>query len=233
MMARAVPSLMLCLLAGPGLADGRFRPPQGCALDMTVQHRGCKVVQHFRCEADNPGDRRSATFTREGRSYDSRIDAETRWMESVDAQGVVETLLPGAVDDASFTTLIGSGHDSFDFWTILNDGQKTRFTGFDTLTGETVTIDGISLERTRFDLTGTDIQGNVLFRHHGNQYISRDFRRFFAGQEVFDNGVDPAERLDHSPTRFDFPGEPGFGSTTPEYDCDMLMAQHSDRKATL
>ncbi|MFI0395739.1 hypothetical protein [Paracoccus jiaweipingae] len=232
-MARAAFILALCLLAGPGLAGGRFAPPAGCVLDMTVQNHGCTVTQHLRCDSDAPGDRRSVSFDRQGRVYDDHIDAETRWLDSTDAQGLTETLLPGAADDASFSTLIATGHDSFDFWTELGDGTRIRYRGSDRLTGQDVTIDGVTLARTQFRLTAQDANGAVLFQHHGGQYVSRAMGRFFGGSEVFDDGTGQPQRFDHSPARFDFPDEPGFGSTTPEYDCDMIMAQHSDRKATL
>ena len=233
MMVRAVFPLALCLLAGPGLAASRYVPPAGCKLDMTIQNHSCTVTHQLRCDSDPAGDWRSVNFDRHGLVYEDHIDAEGRWLKSTDAQGMTEALMPDAPNDASFSTLMDTGHDYFDFWTELGDGTKTRYTGSDNLTDEEVIIDGVKLLRTRFHLTARDPAGAVLFRLHGTQYVSRKFRRFFGGQEVFDDGTGSPERFDQSPARFDFPGEPGFGSTTPEYDCDMLMAQHSDRKATL
>ena len=45
---------------------------------MTVQNRSCTVSQHYRCDADAPGDQWVEYFTREGATYRSRIDDETR-----------------------------------------------------------------------------------------------------------------------------------------------------------
>ena len=45
----------MMFVACPAFA-GSFLPPDGCATFMTVQSRGCYVANHYRCEADAPGE---------------------------------------------------------------------------------------------------------------------------------------------------------------------------------
>ena len=220
----------LILLAGflaaiplPGRA-AIYPPPQGCRLDYTVQNRGCSVVQYYRCDADPKGDQRSATFGQEGLTHLSHIDDQTRWLESTDPQtGLQDVLEKGAADDASFDTLLNTGYDDFDFWTVSNTGERLRHVGFDELTGETVTIDGVTLEKTRFQLTTFSESGEVLIERKGQQFISRKMRRFYGGIEQQRDWTGQQLNTDDSPVLFSFPGEKGFGDTTPQFDCDQLM----------
>lgn len=201
-----------------------FTPPQGCKLEITVQNRSCTVSQHYRCSSDAPGDQWVVYFTREGASYQSRIDRETRWMESTDLRsGLTDLLQDGGKDDASFSTLLRTGRDDFDFWTEASNGELLHHVGHDELTGDKVEIDGVALDVTRFQLTTYNEQGDELIRRQGQQFISRAQGRFYGGVESSEDWTGAKENSNDSPVTFAFPGQPGFGSTVPEYDCDLQM----------
>ena len=85
-------------------------------------------------------------------------------------------------------------------------------------------IDGVTLQQTEFDYTETDDYGNVMSRAHGNEYISREYRTFFAGPGETDLGDGMWRPIDGSPVDFVFPGEPGFAAKQPIYDCDEIMS---------
>lgn len=227
-------ALGLALLAAwPGQA-ANFVPPQGCRLEATVQNRGCSVVQYYRCEADAAGDQRSAVYGKDGLTHLSRIDAETRWVESSDPNtGLADYLVEESRDHASFRALLETGRDDFDFWTESNTGERLRNVGQDVLTGETVVIDGQELELTEFRLKTFDATGQLLIERSGQQFVSRTTGRFYGGIETQTDWT--GQRLDtnDSPVTFAFPGEAGFGDTTPQFDCDQLLTQLLHERAQL
>lgn len=213
-------------LSLPAVAGaGTFTPPQGCTAWLTVQSRGCNVSNYYTCEADPKGDQWRADFDQEGLFFQSRIDHETQWIESFEQNPVVrQTLDPNPRDPASFSALLATGRDEFDFSLTKDNGEHSTVRGFDQLTGETETIDGITFEVTAYDYVETDAEGNILRQSHGHEYISREWRNFFSGEGEWwteDGWVPYVAR----PMQFIFPGEPGFAATQPLFECDALMSQ--------
>lgn len=203
-----------------------FTAPEGCALDMTVQLRGCVVAQHYACEADTPGDQHVTYYDREGASYHSVIDAETRWLESNDMRtGLSDVLVEDSADHASFATLLRAGRDDFDFWTLSNSGERLRNIGEDRLTGETAVIDGVEMELTEFELQVFSEDGRLLIDSDGQQFVSRDHGRFYGGIKRSADWTGAVQETNDTPVAFAFSGEAGFGSTEPLYDCDMQMVR--------
>lgn len=217
-------ALTALLPAAPALA-GSWTPPVGCEIMMTVQSRGCRVSNHYICKADPPGDQWRADFDQEGIYFYSRINREAEWIESFDVNPTVrQTLDPGAEDPASFSELLSAGIDTYVFSLTREDGTHSNVSGFDRLTGRSVTIDGQALDETEFDYTETDDGGNIIRRARGNEYISRDKRVFFAGPGETDLGDGQWLPIDGSPVDFAFPGDKGFGSTQPIFDCDAVLS---------
>lgn len=225
--------LLTLLTALPGHA-ANFTPPQGCKLDMTVQNRGCSVGQYYKCSADPAGDQRSAIFGKDGLRHLSHIDGETRWVESTSPQsGLTDRLVERSKDHASFSTLLETGADDFDFWTESNTGERLRHVGRDELTGKKVVIGGQALEETRFQLKTYDSTGQELITRTGQQFISREFSRFFGGVEDQSDWTGQQQTTNDSPVLFSFPGDQGFGDTEPKFDCEQMMAQHLTERAQL
>lgn len=211
-------------LAAPAIA-GTFTPPEGCTAFMTVQAKGCRVSNHYKCTADAPGDQWRADFDQEGPFFMSRIDYEAQWVESFEIDPPVrQTLDANPADPASFSDLLAKGRDDYIFGLSDDTGERTRVRGGDRLTGRQVVIDGITLQETEFNYTETDLSGNVLRRSRGNEYIHPEWRLFFSGPSEWDGGEGNFLPLDGSPVQFIFPGEPGFASTQPLFDCDAVMS---------
>ena len=205
-------------------AASSFTPPQSCTTWMTVQARACRVSQYYKCTGDAPGDQWRADFDQDGMFFVSRIDAETQWIESYDLfPKVKQTLDPSPEDPASFSDLLG-GIDTFAFNLSKDDGRHTRVRGFDKLTGKSVVIDGITLQQTEFEFEEHDADGNLLRRSKGNEYVNPEWRNFFAGPSQWDGGDGQYVPIDGSPVQFVFPGEPGFASTEPLYECDAILS---------
>ncbi len=212
------------LSAAPGLAASKFAAPKGCTVYQTVQMRSCQVSQHYRCEGDAAGDQWTVVLDANGPFYLSRIDAETRWVQSFDLTTGEEDRIGDETDPASFSTLLETGRDTYDFTTTSSNGEVRRYAGYDELTGETVTIDGVTLERTRFELTASGADGQTLWQRSGQQLVQRDWRIFFADSETFTNAAGETVKRVDTPVRFAMPGDKGFLSTKPDYDCDVVTA---------
>ena len=226
MKTRLIPAIAALFLPALPAAAANFTPPEGCTLEVTIQNRSCTVSQHYRCSADAAGDQRVTYFDSEGPTFQSRIDKETRWIESRDMRsGIVDQLDPEAADPASFATLIATGRDDFDFWTQSSTGERLRHIGHDRLTGATKEIGGVALEETEFDLKTFNESGDELIHRQGNQYISRAQGRFYGGVEASSDWTGAATKTNDSPVRFSFPGQPGFAETKPAYDCDLQMVR--------
>jgi len=217
----------LLLLPGLAVAQAPVSLPAGCDAYVTIQKRSCIVSHLFTCEADPAGHQRRVDYDETGMTYMGRIDAETQWIESfhVRAQNV-ERLVPEPADPASFSELVETGIDSWDFRTDSDAFSVTAYRGFDRLTGQSVTIDGVALDETEFEVTVTDGMGGFLWSVEGREYIHRDWRVFLSGIRSVDTGADEYQ-TDGRPVEFIFPGEPGFLSATPLHDCGEMMSKAS------
>lgn len=203
---------------------GSFTPPKGCTTSLTVQSRGCYVANYYTCEADPKGDQWRADFDQEGVFFLSRIDSETQWVESIELNPTVtQTLDPNPKDPASFSTLLATGRDDFDFSLSKDNGEHSNVTGYDQLTGKTVMIDGVTLEETQYEYAETDDAGTLIRKSRGHEYISREWRRFFSGTSDWWDGTD-WQPLIGEPVQFIQPGEKGFAATQPIFDCDAQMS---------
>ncbi len=222
--------LPLLFLATPAFA-GTFSAPEGCTMHLTVQSRGCTVSHFYTCEKDAKGDQWRADFGFEGQFYLSRIDSETQWIESfdIDATGAQpparESLDANPKDPASLSELVETGLDTFDFNLTKDSGERTHVVGFDKLTGKTAKIDGVTLKQTEYEYTQTDADGKVLRHSKGREYISEDFRSFFSGQSDWQGEDGTWVTIEGAPITFILPGEPGFSSTKPIFECDAQMSQ--------
>jgi hypothetical protein len=217
--------LPLFLVTTPALA-GSFVAPEGCTTYLTVQSRGCYVANHYTCEGDPAGHKWRADFDQEGPFFLSRIDEETQWIESIELSPMVtQTLDPNPEDPASFTNLTETGRDDFAFELSKDNGEHSKVRGFDRLTGKTISIDGVTLEETEFEYEETDDSGTILRRARGHEYISRDWRMFFSGLSEWYDGTDTWLPMDSHPVKFFRPGDKGFESTQPIFDCDAVLSQ--------
>lgn len=216
--------LPLLVLAAPAAA-GTFNPPLGCKAYLTVQSRGCLVSHFYTCENDAKGDQWRADYDDQGPIFLSRIDREAQWLESYENNPPVrETLDANPKDPASFSGLLETGLDTFTFSLTKQTGERTNINGFDKLTGKTAVIDGVTLQQTEYEYTQTDDKGVVLRHSKGNEFISSDWRTFFSGRSEWQAEDGTWSTSEGSPVSFILPGEPGFDSTTPIYECNAQMS---------
>lgn len=222
-------AFLLLLVSSPALA-GTWTPPQGCEAYVTIQSRGCVVSHQFRCSGNAPGDQWRVDIGLNGVFFYSRIDSEGQWLESY---GQTHQILdPNPVDPASITELLTKGIDTAEFGVTREDGTRSRFSGFDRLTGKDVVIDGVTLLETEMDYTEYDPAGRVIGRKRGHEFINPDWRSFLGGVGEEDVGDGKWLPGDASPVEFAFPGEDGFLATQPKFDCDVVTAELPARRAS-
>lgn len=220
---------LTCLLisaAVPAVAQTAevFELPAGCDAYLTIQTEACSVDHIFTCEGDAEGHQRRISIGENGVTYAGEIDEETQWVESFHVgSGHVERLESEPRDRASFSELVEMGIDTYDFMTESEEVGKTRYVGQDSLTGEQITIDGVVLDQTQYNITAYDEAGDVKWASEGNEYISQRFNMFLAGSSkvttengTFDN--------DDNPVEFIFPDEPGFLSANPKHGCGETLS---------
>ena len=216
----------LILAAGPAFAQSpmTFTLPAGCTAYLTVQNQSCEVDHHFTCTGDAEGMKRRVSLDEEGLTYVGQIDAEAQWIASFHVlAGINETLAPDPADPASLTNLLATNLDTWDFRTLSGEVGETRYVGQDSLTGLQVTIDGVTLEETAYEITAFDASGAEIWASRGNEFVSRDWRMFLSGTSTV---TTPAETfsLNNSPVEFIFPGDPGFLSASPKHGCGLAIS---------
>lgn len=216
--------LALICLATPAAAQDVFSLPAGCEAYLTVQGASCQVEHHFTCQGDPDSHQRRVSLDERGLTYAGEIDAEAQWISSIHViSNHSERLAPNPVDPASFSELIATGVDTYDFETLSDEIGTTRYVGQDSLTGRQVTIDGVTLDETAYQITAYDAAGDVVWESQGNEFISRDWRMFLSGTSTVTTPNGTFE-TDDRPVEFIFPGEPGFLSARPKHGCGVAIS---------
>ncbi|PRY77683.1 hypothetical protein CLV80_105166 [Yoonia maritima] len=221
-MMKPVLTIATLMLASPVAAQQSFAAPEGCEAKLTVQQKGCVMVNVWTCEADSEGDQWIALIGQTGVFSVQRVDDEFQWMETYSVLGN-EALQEPVEDPSSLTELFANQVDTWDF-TIETEGGAERNVGFDMLTGETIVIDGETLFETEYQGQTIDADGNVLDASSGRQYVSEDHRLFFFGQSWSEE--DPDQITDMSPVEFIYPDEPGFFADQPVYECNEIETSY-------
>ncbi|SFR52445.1 hypothetical protein SAMN04488005_2547 [Yoonia tamlensis] len=221
-MMKPLMTLALLTLASPAVAQQNFAAPEGCEAKLTVQQKGCVMVNIWTCEADNAGDQWIALIGQAGVFSVQRVDREFQWMETYSVLGN-ETLVEPVPDPSSLTELFANQVDTWDF-TITKETGDERNVGFDLLTGESVEIDGETLLMTEFQGQTLDADGNILDASNGRQFVSETHRLFFYGQSW--QAETPDQIIDMSPLEFIYPGEPGFFAAQPKFECNEIETSY-------
>ncbi len=217
---RQTATILGILMASPALADtATLSLPGTCQAYLTTQHDDCVVAHFVTCTGDPAGQQAIVRIFPDGGDYIMVVDGEYQWLTTVDQMsGIVSTLGPEVTDPGTLSELIDDGADSYDFTTTDNYGGVTRFIGKESLTGQTLTVDGITLEEAQNQMRALDSDGTELWRASTTEYISRDWRLFFSGPGTM---TVPGQTYptNGTPVEFIFPGEPGFLSTQPVTGC--------------
>lgn len=211
----------------PASAADQFRPPEGCDAFLTVQSKGCSVSLAWRCDVA-PGNHWEAVFGRDGIESVTSYSDSYQWLDGIYTwDNSREEFNAPATDPIDIDELIETGVDTYDFTMSRSEPGETsivRMVGADQLSGKTATIDGhvLDIVQTELQILGED--GTVEYHSKGFQFMSRDLRQFFLGPEQVFEPDGAVNDYDGSPVDIILPGEPGFGDTMPQYECDEQEA---------
>lgn len=223
-----VASLALPAGAAEAQSSRQVDVPEGCEAFLTVQSRGCTVRHYWSCSADPDGTFWTMSMDLDGPFYLNQTDSEFRWLRSFDLRSDSESVLIEPEEDpASMTELLATGEDQLVFSTRRQEAGisfERNYAGFDRLTGETVVIDGETLLVTEFAYEYPD--GGGVLRVEGSQYVNPERRLFFGGFETVTLPTGEQFDGDRSPVEFLDPGEAGFLSPVPLYDCGAIARLH-------
>lgn len=230
MIGRSALVASIFAVASPLAAQGSFAPPSGCEGVLTIQNRGCLMTHVWTCEADAEGTKWVALFTEDGPFQVKQVDTEFQWLTTFYVNPVRrEDMDIPSPDPASLTELFSTAYDTYDF-TVVPDRDEfaaQRYVGFDRITGETV-IDGEPLNTTEFGYQVIGPDGAVTGERAGRQFVSQKHRIFVLGESW--DAATPELVRDLSPVEFVYPGEPGFFSARPKYECSVMMSRSEVRK---
>ncbi|SLN34365.1 hypothetical protein [Pseudooctadecabacter jejudonensis] len=201
----------------------QFSLPQGCEAYLTIQTSSCSVSHHFTCDFDAAGEQRRATLDEEGLSYIGKINSEAEWVESFHLRSGHTEQLSFSADRMMMTDLLAGDVDTWDFTTSSDEIGETQYVGFDQLTGEAVTIDGVDLLRTEYALTAFDEDGTEIWRAEGREFVNAEWRMFIGGVSSYTTSEGTFDS-DDTPVEFIFPGEEGFLSQNPKHGCGVELS---------
>lgn len=220
--AKIILSAAAIAAAAPVAALEAFAPPQGCSGTLTVQHHACLVTHIWTCEADAPGEKWMSVMNSDGPVRVYKVDDDFQWLETYSPSGTERLLRPSA-DPASLSELLETGVDTYDF-TVTKEGGSERIVGTDRLIGTEVIIDEEPLLETVYSSDQVDIDGNIIESSEGHQFVSTRHRLFLFGRSW--DRSNPDQVHDATPIEFIYPGEPGFFSTHPKFDCGSILSEY-------
>jgi hypothetical protein len=204
----------------------QFAVPEGCTAFLTVQSRSCLIAHYWTCEADPEGTHWRVTLDQDGAFYLNYTDREFRWLRAFNLRsGSTDTLIEPEDDPASLSDLLETGSDTMAFSVREERAEGTfrrDYTGYDRLTGASVMVDGEELLVTDFAYQWQTEAGPR--ETEGSQFVSPRLGLFFGGLETVTTPSGEVFEGNYSPMEFAEPGEAGFLSTAPQYDCGDVMS---------
>jgi hypothetical protein len=211
--------------------------PASCVGIVTVQKRECVVETHYRCEQRGENIWRVESYDQNGLRAVEESDLNYNLRQHENASGLVAFHpIEGGSSDIDLSVLLASGAGQYS--QTLNFkmlGMTRRITDVATLTvmNETREIDRIPL----VGITASIVSGfpPPLGEVRTDQvlYYSSKLGVVVRGESLTkSNGQTIAAT--EIPVRFDLPGDKGFQSEVPEYDCEQIswLLRNTEGKST-
>ncbi|MCP5038449.1 MAG: hypothetical protein GY945_12725 [Rhodobacteraceae bacterium] len=225
---------LLPFLPTAGQAEAGFTLPEGCSAVLSTQTGFCGANLHWTCQDDPRGHVRKAYFDVDGlasiltfNAQSAIIDAQYMWDNSR------EVLIGEPLDTFSVDALQTNLTESYAWQLSRTDESGTRslsMTGTDTLTGDALRVGDHVLPEVATSFEYLEEDGSLNYRGEGTYYLMSDPILVISGSG---QAMDPDGRFeyDETPVELIFPGQPGFGDTTPRNNCDDAAVEQTPPEA--
>ncbi len=203
-------------------AEIDFEPPHGCKPVITAQLRKCSVMNVWRC------DENGSTFIWHGFFTSGGVPQSL--IKFSNDYGFHHSLIFGSqqfemairpvASDWSLAELVETGSVEFNGQVLMRkpgDKMVAQRFGYSELSGEKAVIDGEQLTVFESFTTRTGPNGETVGSSSGKHYISERDSVTFPGKYYDVDSSGPG--YDRSPMQIIRPGEEGFFSRIPKYDC--------------
>jgi hypothetical protein len=200
----------------PAVAFGQTAPAT-CTTLVTIQSQECFVRRVVTCDDTPDGWMSVGGYGPDGASGLSIFNADGVPQRIGTGPGTPQTRLGEQTDPFDLQLVMRSGLDSFAYQLVHDDGSETLISGKTRTTGETVTVDGRSLQV---------LQSRQLIAPANGTAKSVDVTYFYdADLRLLITDIirdaDTGDIIQHrSPVDFIWPGETGFEDYTPLYGCE-------------
>lgn len=198
--------------------------PVGCEPFLTVQTLACEVDIYLRCETADGREVRVQNYGAEGLDSIEALDGDGSLKFSIDPAGqsgiVVRT---GPAEPLSRKAMLKDGVSRFvypvDFYYRGPDPEPAELTGEFRMTGQEVEIDGhvLKLLENRMTVALAPPRGPIETIQVG--YYSPEFDVVMEGSGSLRVG-DAVQQVRNGPAAFFGPGESGFLSVAPMFNCE-------------
>lgn len=214
-------------------AEIQFEPPIGCQPVLTVQQRSCQVMNHWRCGSGDGVENWYGYFT-DGGAVDSfeKNGPDHQFIHVQHfSEGGMFMGVTAANDNSSLSALVSTGRDNFDVTFSMNlfgIEFDARFLGETKLSGKQIKVDGETLSELTSSFAMTFLDSDLLGEELNIAGTSTDY--LLVADEIFMDGTgvvetsEGTERDDNSPVEIIRPGEDGFFTRIPKYDCGVNSA---------
>lgn len=220
----------LCLLpCAPVVAEPTF--PEGCAPLVTVQNTDCEVDIYLACTA--PERVRVQNYGPDGLDLVEEMTPDWSLKFSVDASGMSGLVVrEGPQEPLSGRAVLEGGISEFsypvDFYLGRPEPIRTRLTGAFRMTNRETELDGYALRRIETRMTVA--LGENALETIQTGYYSDAFGIFMEGPGSLRVGEN-VQQVDKGPAKIIAPGEPGFLSVAPLFNCEAEEAALSPGRA--
>ncbi len=215
--------LLLALTGGPALArDVVF--PRECTPFVTVQSADCTVLAAARCSGENGEILRLQVYDESGliNVEEQTLDWSLLFTASP-TEGIGIFVDEGPHDELSRDSVERYGEDYFNYsvvFAVPGMGEfETNLTGILISEDELVEIDGHDLDLYRFRFAAT-LGENGTLEVDQSAFGSAEFGFFLNGKGVQRFAGEETD-LDSTPVVFFEPGEAGFESADPKFNCGV------------